>query len=141
MINATLRRAVFVLAACSLPASAATTKFSYITTSGPAGTLTIVQNGLSVDSDWHIDDNGRGSKLQEHAELGADGLPRSIALKGKGWFGAPVKEDFRVEGSKARWTSLDDKGETAAKDAVYVPNNGTPWDYEIFLKALLSAKD
>jgi hypothetical protein len=53
--------------------------------------LTVSENGRSVDTVYRVDDNGRGSKLTEHVELGPDGLPRRWDIQGSGWFGAPVK--------------------------------------------------
>jgi hypothetical protein len=60
---------------------------------------------------------------------------------GKGWFGAPVRESFVVKGGKARWTSLDDKGEGDAKNALYIPSNATPSVQQLYLRVLLGAKD
>src|SRR5262249_44047806 len=87
------------------------------------------------------DDNGRGSKLREHVELGADGLPRRWDIQGASWFGAPVQERFVVENGRASWTSLDDSGQSDAKGALYLANNGTPWSYALYLKAMLAARD
>src|SRR5258708_2488428 len=67
-------------------------RYSLVTSSGTIGTLTVTESGRSVDNDYRVDDNGRGSKLREHVELGADGLPRRWEILGTSWFGAPVKE-------------------------------------------------
>jgi hypothetical protein len=116
-------------------------RYVLVTASGPVGTLTVSENGRVIDNDYRVDDNGRGSKLKEHVELGPDGLPKRWNIEGKGWFGAPVKEDFLVTSGRATWTSLDDRGDADAKDAIYVANNGTPWATSLYLRALLSTKD
>jgi hypothetical protein len=117
------------------------TRFALVTSSGTIGTLSVTEDGRSVDTVYRVDDNGRGSKLTEHVELGSDGLPRRWDIQGSGWFGAPVKESFIVENSRAKWTSLDDHGESDAKGAVYIANNGTPWALSLYLKSLLATRD
>ena len=129
-----------VLVFVGAPAAQQASRYTLVTSSGTIGTLTVTENGRAVDNDYRVDDNGRGSKLREHVELGPDGLPRRWDIQGAGWFGAPVKETFLVENERAIWTSLDDKGEADAKGALYLANNGTPWAKGLYLKALLGAK-
>jgi hypothetical protein len=117
------------------------TRFALVTSSGTIGTLTVTEDGRSVDTVYRVDENGRGPKLTEHVELGPDGLPRRWDIQGSGWFGAQVKESFIVENGRAKWTSLDDRGEADARGAVYIANNGTPWALSLYLKALLSTRD
>jgi hypothetical protein len=131
-----------VLFALATPsASAEKQHLTFVTSAGPIGFLSIEQTGNVIETEWHVDDYGRGSKLKEHLELGADGLPRRWDIVGKGWFGAPVRESFVVKGGKARWTSLDDKGEGDAKNALYIPSNATPSVQQLYLRVLLGAKD
>jgi hypothetical protein len=52
------------------------TRFAVVTSSGTIGTLSVSEDGRSADTVYRVDDNGRGSKLTEHIELGPDGLPR-----------------------------------------------------------------
>src|SRR5206468_2369606 len=78
------------------------TRFVLLTSSGPIGTLTVTEDGRSTDTVYRVDDNGRGSKLTEHVELGPDGLPKRWDVQGTSWFGAPVKESFIVENGKAK---------------------------------------
>lgn len=115
-------------------------KYVLISPAGPIGTLTIEQKAGVVSNTWNVDDNGRGSKLVERAVLEKDGRPRTWELEGKGWFGAPVKERFAIEGGKAQWISLDDHGEADGKDALYLVNNGTPYSLAVYLKVLLASK-
>ncbi len=130
-----------LLAASSRPLLAQQQRFTLVTSAGPIGTLTVTENGRSVDNDYRVDDNGRGSKLREHVDLGPDGLPRRWEIQGTSWFGAPVKETFTVENGRAKWTSLDDSGDADAKNALYIANNATPWAVGLYLKALLATKD
>ena len=131
-----------LLAVCShVPAAQQPARYVLVTSSGTIGTLTVTESGRSVDNDYRVDDNGRGSKLREHIELGSDGLPRTWEIQGTSWFGAPVKEAFTVENGRATWTTLDDTGDANAKNALYVANNGTPWAAGVYLRALLATKD
>lgn len=132
-----------------LPAPAAqagTTEeeLTLLVSTGPIGTLkvrrTLGEGNETVDVDWRVDDNGRGSKQQEHVELSAAGLPVRWRITGKGWFGAPVEETFAVQGAKATWRSLDGGGEGPANDALYLAKDGTPWSLGIYARALLKAK-
>ena len=109
--------ALSLVAAFSRPLLAQPQRFTLVTSSGTIGTLTVTENGRSVENDYRVDDNGRGSKLREHLDLGPDGLPRRWEIQGSSWFGAPVKENFSVENGRAKWTSLDDKGDANAKNA------------------------
>jgi Amidohydrolase family len=131
---------VLVLVFAGASAAQQASRYALVTSSGTIGTLTVTENGRSVDNDYRVDDNGRGSKLREHVELGPDGLPRRWEIQGTSWFGAPVKETFLVQNGRATWTSLDDKGEADAKSALYLANNGTPWAKGLYLKTLLAAK-
>ena len=111
-----------------------------VTANGRIGTLVVTSQGTSVDVDWRVDDNGRGPKIREHVVLGPNGLPTSRTIAGTATYGAPVKESFTVEGTRARWTSLDDQGEAAAGQALYVDNRGSPWTLMHFVRVLLGSK-
>ena len=63
------RRVVLTVGARrSFPAPLAQQQQRYflITSSGTIGTLTVTESGRSVDTDYRVDDNGRGSKPAEH---------------------------------------------------------------------------
>ncbi|MBL8949995.1 MAG: amidohydrolase family protein [Myxococcaceae bacterium] len=130
-----------LLVGLALGGSAQVHKLSLVTAAGPIGTFTATTTGNTIDVDWRVDDNGRGSKLKEHIELGAGKLPVKWEIEGRGWVGAPVKESFVVEAGKAKWRSLDDEGEADAKDALYAPNNGSPWAFGLMLDTLLNSKN
>ena len=126
-----------------LPATglaATTERMALVTSNGRIGTLSVTTEGRTVDVDWRVDDNGRGPKIREHIVLGANGLPISRSIEGTSTFGAPVKETFTVEAGRARWTSIDDRGEAPAGDALYIDNRGSPWTVLHFVRVMLGSK-
>jgi hypothetical protein len=131
-----------LLLLCSTAAAAAPTvqRLTLVTSAGPVGTLTSTSTGTTVDVDWRVDSNGRGPKLKEHLELGKDGLPVKWDIEGRGEMGAPVKESFSLEGTRAKWKTLDDEGGAESKGAVYAINNGSPWALGLYLQTMLRSK-
>jgi hypothetical protein len=125
--------------AAGAPPQPAVSKYVLISTAGPIGSLDVKEGagGTTVDCDFRVDDNGRGPKTREHVELGADGRPLRWDIEGKGGVGAPVKESFAVDAGKARWTSLNDRGEADARGAVYLPIDGSPWELQLYLRLLV----
>jgi imidazolonepropionase-like amidohydrolase len=132
-----------VVASASAQAASATKRqYVVLANNEQVGTLEVTTAGKTVDVDWRIDDNGRGPKIKEHIELGSAGLPVRWQIEGTAWVGAPVKESFTVESGTARWKSLDDEGEsTAAKQPLYLPNNGSPWSLGLDLRVLLASPE
>ena len=124
----------------SVALAATTERMALVTANGRIGTLIVTTEGRTADVDWRVDNNGRGSKIREHIVLGANGLPTSRLIEGISTYGAPVKESFTVEGRKARWTSIDDRGEAPAGEALYVDNRGTPWSLMHFVRVILGSK-
>ena len=122
-------------------AAAPSARFVLVTSTGPIGSLAVTDGGSATDTHWRVDDNGRGPKIKEHIELGPGGLPVRWDLEGTSEFGGPVKESFRVNGTRAEWVTLDDKGNAEARDPLYLVKSGTPWAIQIYLSALLAAKD
>jgi hypothetical protein len=135
-----LRASVLLALLPSLALAGTTERMALVTANGRIGTLVVTTEGRTVDVDWRVDDNGRGPKIREHIVLGPSGLPTSRIIEGTSTFGAPVKESFTVEGGRARWTSLDDQGEAAAGEALYVDNRGSPWALMHFVRILLGSK-
>jgi imidazolonepropionase-like amidohydrolase len=131
------------LALCFVCASAiaAPRHYTMITSTGPIATLEVNESGSRADNKWRADDNGRGSKFDEHVELGKDGLPTKWEVTGKGWFGAPVHESFWIEGGKAKWKTNDGAGEADAKNALYLANDSTPYATQLYFRILFKAKD
>jgi hypothetical protein len=115
--------------------------FKLLTAPGSIGTLAVTEDGNTTDTDFRVDDNGRGAKLKEHIVVNPQGIPQLWEVAGTSDGGAPVKEKFTVEGNRAKWASLDDAGEAEASQGFYVANNRSPWALNIYLKLLLSAAD
>jgi hypothetical protein len=106
------------------------------------GHLHVTRNGSRVDTDFLIDDNGRGPKIKETWRLGGDGLPRQLTLSGTGPVGSPVKESFRWQKNRAEWQSLNDRGSAPATGpAAYLPIDGSPYFLALYLPALLVAPE
>ena len=107
-----------------------------------AGYLNAKSHGDRVDVDFHVDENGRGSKTQETIVLGSDGLPHSWTVKGKAWVGAPVDESFNWQEVTASWKTLNDQGSVPA-DAphLYIANDASPYALGVYLKALIATPD
>jgi hypothetical protein len=115
-------------------------RYVVVTSAGRIGTMTVTSKGNVFDTVYRVDDNGRGAKLDEHTELGSDGLPVRYGVTGKSWFGAPVDERFEAQGGRAHWQSLNEKGDAAA-GGFYDANDGTPWQLALELRALLARPD
>ena len=125
------------IAAAQAPAE----RYLVIVNGERVGYLQVNRSGSRVDTDFRIDNNGRGPKIRERWRLGPDGLPRELTLAGRSTFGSPVKESFRWQGSRAEWQSLNDSGSTAtAGMGVYLPNDGSPYFLALYLPALLKAE-
>lgn len=134
------RALVSLVALLACAASAQPSRYTFVTASGPIGTLSVDEQAGVVNTTWRVDDNGRGPRLTERVELGKDGRPTRWSIEGTGWVGAPVKEDFFTEGDKAKWVTLDDRGEADAKQGFYLANNATPWGEAALLRVLMAAK-
>jgi hypothetical protein len=121
-------------------AAPAAERYAFIANGERIGTLAVLTSGRRVEIDWKVDDNGRGPKIREKIELGADGLPVRWEVAGSAWVGAPVKESFEVRGGKARWRTLDDAGAAqVAGSPLYVVKDGSPWAMGLYARALLAA--
>lgn len=106
------------------------------------GYLRATTSGDRIEVDYHVDENGRGSKTRESVELGADGLPHAWSVKGNAWYGAPVDESFEWRGGTASWKSLNDRGSVPADvPHLYVANDASPYALGLYLKALQAAPD
>jgi imidazolonepropionase-like amidohydrolase len=128
-----------VLATPALAADG-TERLVVITSGEKIGYLNATTTGDRIEVDFHVDENGRGSKTRETIVLGADGLPHTWTVKGNSWYGAPVDEKFGWNGVTARWWTLNDQAEVpAAGPHVYIANDGSPYALAVYLKALLAA--
>lgn len=106
----------------------------------PAGHLT-VQAGADgrTETDHSYRDNGRGPDTRESFRVDARGVPVAYDISGRSTFGAEVRETYRREGTRARWTSHADQGDTAVpEDFVFIPLEASPGYYDAVLRLLLS---
>jgi hypothetical protein len=133
---------VAVVSVAGAQAPAPAERYLVIVNGERVGHLHVTRSGTRVDTDFLIDDNGRGPKIRETWRLGPDGLPRQLTLSGKSTFGSPVKESFRWDGSRAQWQSLNDRGSTKVTGpAAYLPIDGSPYSAAFYLPAILKAPD
>ena len=135
---------LLALAALAAPAAARAQQERYaVMSSGQrVGELQVSRNGTRVETEFRVDDNGRGPKIRERWQLGPDGLPRELTLSGTTTYGSPAKESFRLRSGRAEWRTLNDKGTAAAGGtAAYVPIEGSPYYAALYLPALLASPD
>jgi amidohydrolase family protein len=127
-------------ATASLAAAQAPERYVVIVNGENIGHLDVTRKGARVDTDFLIDDNGRGPKIKETWRLGPDGLPRQLTLSGKSTYGSPAKESFRWQGNRVEWQSLNDRGNaTATGPGMYLSIDGSPYYAALYLPALLAA--
>lgn len=124
----------------ALAAGATVERFAVVSSGQVIGHTEVTTRDAVVDVDHRVDDNGRGEKLREHIELGADGVPLRWSVEGVRNVGAPVKEAFERTTEAARWSSLDGHGEASQPGAkLYLPNDGSTWAMGLYLKLLRAA--
>ena len=127
---------------CALAAQAQQERYAIVASGVQIGHLHVTRNGTRVDTDFRIDNNGRGPKIRESWRLGVDGLPRQLTLAGSTTFGSPAKESFRWRGERADWQTLNDRGSAPAPGpAAYLPIDGSPYYVALYLPALLAAPE
>jgi Amidohydrolase family len=134
---------LFAAAFPCLAQSASTTfteRFTVLSNSEKVGFLEARTTGNDVSIDYQVSNNGRGPKLAEQLTLGADGLPILWTIQGSTAFGGPAQERYSWSAGAAEWQSQADKGSVRiAKPKVYVTNDGSPWRYGLFVRALLTS--
>jgi amidohydrolase family protein len=107
-----------------------------------AGYLNATTRADRIEVDYHVDDNGRGSKTKETIVLGPDGLPHAWSVKGAAWYGAPIDESFDWHGDTAQWKTLNDQGSAPGAAArLYIANDASPYALGVYLKALVAAPE
>jgi hypothetical protein len=84
----------FLSARTDSMAASTVSHFKLMTAPGTIGTLSVTEDGNAVDTDFRVDDNGRGPKFKEHIIAGPEGVPRLWEIEGNSDGGAPVKERF-----------------------------------------------
>ena len=136
-----IRAAFLALTTAASPATAqAPERFAVVANGERIGHLHVTRSGTRVETEFRIDNNGRGPKIRETWRLGRDGLPRELTLSGSTTFGSPARESFRWRGNRAQWQTLNDRGSAPATGpAAYLPIDGSPYYVALYLPALLAA--
>ena len=129
-------------AVTSAEAQAPQERYVVMSSGQEVGHLLVTRSGTRVETEYRVDDNGRGPKIRERWQLGPDGLPRELTLSGTTTYGSPAKESFRLRNGRAEWRTLNDEGTVAAgRAAAYLPIEGSPYPAAFYLPALLAAPD
>jgi hypothetical protein len=93
---------LLVIAAAPAPAAAAQAqqeRYAVMSSGDTVGHLHVTRTGTRVETDYRVDDNGRGPKIREIWELGPDGLPRKLTLSGRSTYGSAAEESYRLRGA------------------------------------------
>jgi hypothetical protein len=128
--------------ASSAAAQAPQERYAVMASAERMGHLHVTRSGTRVETDFRVDNNGRGPKIKETWQLGADGLPRELVLSGSTTYGSPAKESFHWRDGRAEWRSLNDHGSApAARPGAYLPIDASPYYLALYLPALLAAPE
>jgi hypothetical protein len=124
------------------PLQAQQERYAVMSSGDTVGHLHVTRKGTRVETDYRVDDNGRGPKIREVWQLGPDGLPRQLTLSGRSTYGSAAEESYRLSGRRAEWRTLNDRGSApAAGPAAYIPNEGSPYYLALYLPAILAAPE
>ncbi|HEX2217502.1 MAG TPA: amidohydrolase family protein [Gemmatimonadales bacterium] len=133
---------VLTIAASTAAAQAPRERYAVMANGERIGHLHVTRKGTRVETDFRIDNNGRGPKIRETWQLGPDGVPRQLSLSGSTTFGSPARESFRWRDDRVEWRTLNDRGSArAAGPAAYLPIDGSPYYMALYLPALLAAPE
>ncbi|MGZ8336376.1 MAG: amidohydrolase family protein, partial [Allosphingosinicella sp.] len=106
------------------------------------GHVRAVEQGDRVSVDYLVDNNGRGPRHTEQLVLGAGGIPIAWTVTGRSLMGGPVAESYNWENGRATWRSQADEGSVAAaQPRLYVVNDGSPYQLQVYARALLADTD
>ncbi len=123
-----------------LAAAPATRTFGLATSGARLGTLQVTSQARAVSVEWRVDNNGRGARVTEAIAFDARGQLQRRDIQGQSDGGGPVKESYWLEGGRARWQSLGDRGEAPATGALYLDASGSPWGLLHAFKVLVGSK-
>lgn len=112
-------------------------RYSIITNGVDVGSLQVTRDGARVAVSYRVDDNGRGPKLDESIEIGADGVPVRWNVQGWASSRAPVREQFAWRGDRATWRTVGDRGDTRVSQAhLYLASDTSPYALGLYIEAL-----
>ena len=133
-----IRATFLVLAAAAASTAAAQApreRFAVIANGERIGHLHVTRKGAQVETDFRIDNNGRGPKIRETWQLGPDGLPRQLSLSGSTTFGSPARESFRWRGDRVEWRTIEGEGGTLVPGLFDMHVHYGTWDGPLHLAA------
>ncbi|MDH5329252.1 MAG: hypothetical protein OEW27_04840 [Aquincola sp.] len=109
------------------PAAAAERDFVVVIHQQAAGQMKVTSaDDGHVSTDLSYRDNGRGPDIRERFVIGALGAPVEYQGEGRATFGAEIREAFKVEAGRLRWTSRVDRGDEAVEPGtLFLPIEGT----------------
>src|SRR5687767_10762222 len=107
-------------AAAATAPSPRTTRFVFVTNTRRSGegTITFETDGTRR-SDTKILQNGRGPACKATIRYGADGTLAFLEATGHDWIFKDAPERFVLEGGRATWSNLAEKGERAASGPAF----------------------
>lgn len=119
--------ALALLCGVALGAAAQSQDYSVVIQKQNAGHLKVTRaDDGRIRTDLSYRDNGRGPDIRESFALDAQGVPIEYEGEGRSTFGAEIRERFKVEGGRLRWTSRVDKGDEAVEPGtLFLPIEGT----------------
>jgi hypothetical protein len=119
------------------------THYTILLAGNHAGTATSRQVGAN---DWvysyEFNDRGRGPQITEKVTVDEHGVPQRIESTGHDYWKTPVNEFFQHSDGKASWTNAAEKVErSASRRSFFISLNGTPQEFELLARALLSNRN
>ena len=124
-------------------AQAQTQTYTVVCVKTPCGYLKATESAGKLETDYSYRNNGRGPDQKETLEFAPDGAWTAYRTEGVATYGARIAESFeRKADGKAVWRSPVDSGERPglARDAVYLPVQGSPAWAARLAQSLLAAK-
>ena len=140
-MRAHLTLLALTVSVASAEAQAQQERYVVMSSGQEVGHLFVTRSGTGVETEYRVDDNGRGPKIRERWQLGPDGLPRELTLSGTTTYGSQAKESFRLRSGRAEWRTLNDHGALPANGGAYLPIEGSPYAGALYLPALLATPD
>lgn len=138
-ISAALAAALLTLSG-SLHAD--TLEYVFYDKEGVAGGEIVERNGTEVSGQLKLGWNNRRLKLEESFHVNAQQMPQKLQISGISPFGAPVEEQFSIEGKTASWSGSDEQGSAEISSPhFYVPKNQTLALSAQLVRALLADDD
>jgi imidazolonepropionase-like amidohydrolase len=116
--------------------------FTVLASGAAIGALQVTpqEDGYAVFYEFR--NNGRGPTFNEVLTLDGNGLPTAWTVEGATTFGNAVDEAFRLEDGTAYWRDTTGENEAAVSgQAIYAPQNSSPYSLAITARALLDAPD